>query len=101
MQLAKIRLPSGTATVGVVRGQSVVPFADPHGTPTTVAEILDDPDPGRRVAELIGSGSPTIALADAKLLPPIDRQEVWAAGVTYKRSKTARMEESTSAASLY
>src|SRR5512145_2947230 len=28
------------------------------------------------------------------VLPPIDRQEVWAAGVTYLRSRTARMEES-------
>jgi 2-dehydro-3-deoxy-D-arabinonate dehydratase len=40
-------------------------------------------------------------LADAALLAPIDCQEVWAAGVTYKRSKTARMEESQSAATLY
>jgi 2-dehydro-3-deoxy-D-arabinonate dehydratase len=31
------------------------------------------------------------------LLPPIQTQEVWAAGVTYQRSKTARMEESASA----
>jgi 2-dehydro-3-deoxy-D-arabinonate dehydratase len=30
-----------------------------------------------------------------KLLPPIGDQEVWAAGVTYLRSKTARMEESS------
>jgi 2-dehydro-3-deoxy-D-arabinonate dehydratase len=30
-------------------------------------------------------------------LPPIGRQEVWAAGVTYYRSRTARMEESKSA----
>lgn len=28
------------------------------------------------------------------LLPPIERQEVWACGVTYKRSRSARMEES-------
>lgn len=35
------------------------------------------------------------------LLAPIDRQEVWAAGVTYLRSKTARMEESESAANDY
>jgi 2-dehydro-3-deoxy-D-arabinonate dehydratase len=28
------------------------------------------------------------------LLPPIDRQEVWASGVTYYRSRNARMEES-------
>jgi 2-dehydro-3-deoxy-D-arabinonate dehydratase len=31
------------------------------------------------------------------LLPPIDRQEVWAAGVTYVRSREARMEESATA----
>ncbi|MFB3905199.1 MAG: fumarylacetoacetate hydrolase family protein [Acidobacteriota bacterium] len=31
------------------------------------------------------------------LLPPLDRQEVWAAGVTYFRSRTARMEESSQA----
>ena len=31
------------------------------------------------------------------LLAPIDSQEVWAAGVTYKRSRTARMEESKAA----
>jgi 2-dehydro-3-deoxy-D-arabinonate dehydratase len=28
------------------------------------------------------------------LLPPIDTQEVWAAGVTYLKSRDARMEES-------
>src|SRR5215212_11206318 len=32
--------------------------------------------------------------SDNEILPPIDEQEVWAAGVTYLRSKTARMEES-------
>jgi 2-dehydro-3-deoxy-D-arabinonate dehydratase len=31
------------------------------------------------------------------LLPPVRSQEVWAAGVTYYRSRTARMEESKSA----
>jgi 2-dehydro-3-deoxy-D-arabinonate dehydratase len=31
------------------------------------------------------------------LLPPIGNQEVWAAGVTYLRSRTARMEESAAA----
>ncbi len=38
-----------------------------------------------------------------KILPPIGSQEVWAAGVTYLRSKVARMEESeeSGAASFY
>jgi 2-dehydro-3-deoxy-D-arabinonate dehydratase len=42
-------------------------------------------------------------LADDSILPPISRQEVWAAGVTYLKSRDARMEESQSsgAASLY
>ena len=31
---------------------------------------------------------------ETELLPPIGTQEVWAAGVTYYRSRTARMEES-------
>ena len=35
----------------------------------------------------------THALKDITLLAPVDHQEVWAAGVTYLRSKTARMEE--------
>jgi 2-dehydro-3-deoxy-D-arabinonate dehydratase len=35
--------------------------------------------------------------ADRPLLPPIGTQEVWAAGVTYFRSRAARMEESKSA----
>lgn len=39
----------------------------------------------------------------SSLLPPIGRQEVWAAGVTYLRSREARMEESadSGAADLY
>jgi 2-dehydro-3-deoxy-D-arabinonate dehydratase len=33
----------------------------------------------------------------ASILPPVGNQEVWAAGVTYYRSRTARMEESKDA----
>jgi 2-dehydro-3-deoxy-D-arabinonate dehydratase len=40
-------------------------------------------------------------LAPGSLLPPIGTQEVWAAGVTYLKSRDARMEESETAASLY
>jgi len=39
--------------------------------------------------------------AAAELLPPIARQEVWAAGVTYYRSRSARMEESEGAGNFY
>jgi len=39
--------------------------------------------------------------ASGELLPPIVSQEVWAAGVTYKRSREARMEESEKEADVY
>ena len=42
-----------------------------------------------RVRELQACTAPS----DQDLLPPIENQEVWAAGVTYFRSRTARMEE--------
>src|SRR5580700_1224348 len=37
------------------------------------------------------------AILDQDLLAPIESQEVWAAGVTYMRSRDARMEESRNA----
>ncbi|MCX6903916.1 MAG: fumarylacetoacetate hydrolase family protein [Verrucomicrobia bacterium] len=44
---------------------------------------------------------PRHALDQVRLLPPVERQEVWAAGVTYLRSKQARMEESNFSATAY
>jgi 2-dehydro-3-deoxy-D-arabinonate dehydratase len=41
------------------------------------------------------------SLNQIQLLSPIERQEVWAAGVTYLRSKNARMEESNFSANAY
>lgn len=38
-----------------------------------------------------------LSILDQFLLPPIGRQEVWAAGVTYLRSRNARMEEAKAA----
>jgi 2-dehydro-3-deoxy-D-arabinonate dehydratase len=40
-------------------------------------------------------------LKQIQLLSPVERQEVWAAGVTYLRSKKARMEESNFSANAY
>jgi 2-dehydro-3-deoxy-D-arabinonate dehydratase len=60
----------------------------------TLSGILHSPQPTDLARSL-----PVKATVDAKqvkLLAPIDDQEVWAAGVTYKRSKVAREEESAS-----
>jgi 2-dehydro-3-deoxy-D-arabinonate dehydratase len=42
-----------------------------------------------------------LSLEEVRLCAPVDRQEVWAAGVTYLRSKRARMEESDFSATAY
>jgi 2-dehydro-3-deoxy-D-arabinonate dehydratase len=62
--------------------------------------LLSHPDLTNLTQQLTVLG-PTISLEQVEWLPPIDAQEVWAAGVTYKRSQTARMEESEAAASCY
>ena len=47
--------------------------------------------------ELVSTAKPSEGFHDATLLAPICQQEVWAAGVTYYRSRGARMEESKDA----
>ena len=44
--------------------------------------------------ESIAAAAAFLPAASADLVAPIECQEVWAAGVTYFRSRTARMEES-------
>jgi len=64
-----------------------------------LAEILEADDPAAVATSLVGDRE--IALTDVQLLAPVDQQEIWAAGVTYKRSQAARMEESETSASCY
>lgn len=47
--------------------------------------------------QLMVEAKPADAVAPQDLLPPIGSQEVWAAGVTYYRSRDARMEEAKGA----
>lgn len=78
-----------------------------------LACLLQWPDPADVLRRALDAGLPSPldpALLDVPaavdpgaphLLPPLDRQEVWAAGVTYLRSKVARMAESEGAARFY
>src|SRR5580704_5374163 len=65
---------------------------------TNVDMLLAREDLHEYLLRIIAS-LPTVAEvpADRPLLPPIGTQEVWAAGVTYFRSRAARMEESKTA----
>ncbi len=66
-----------------------------------LSTLLETEDLVSRLRVLADSTLPHYQLADVQLLPPIERQEVWAAGVTYLRSKAARMEESDFSANAY
>ncbi len=59
-------------------------------THLSLSAILHGNDPPPTAVKI------TLPLSRVTLLPPIDKQEVWAAGVTYVRSKVAREEESAS-----
>ena len=67
----------------------------------TITTLLEDPDPQARLGSLAKSSLPSHPLKEVRLLSPVEGQEVWAAGVTYLRSKKARMEESDFSATAY
>ena len=67
----------------------------------SVSDLLESPDVGGVLRGIAGVALPELELAEVQLMSPVDRQEVWAAGVTYLRSKKARMEESDFSATAY
>jgi 2-dehydro-3-deoxy-D-arabinonate dehydratase len=61
-------------------------------------EVLDHDDP---LAAVAGRGASS-GLEPGALLPPIEAPEIWCAGVTYERSRDARLEEAqTDARDVY
>jgi 2-dehydro-3-deoxy-D-arabinonate dehydratase len=100
MKLAKFRHPNGSVGVGRIDQFSITPLNLTGRQYNSLSDILEADDP-MEVADFLSDPSARLSLGKAKLLPPIDQQEVWAAGVTYQRSQQARMEESTESASCY
>jgi 2-dehydro-3-deoxy-D-arabinonate dehydratase len=106
MYLCRYSDPRLGARLGLVRDDAIYDVGDRW---PSLAAFLDW-SVGREyllaeLAELLGDADPVAALADVSgpaapnamgLLKPTDAQEVWAAGVTYERSRVAREEESAS-----
>src|SRR5438874_2081638 len=63
--------------------------------------LLERDDLAEHLGRLSRELRSAIRLDQVRLLPPLERQEVWAVGVTYLRSKKARMEESDFSANAY
>jgi 2-dehydro-3-deoxy-D-arabinonate dehydratase len=99
--LCRFRLPDGTVHLGWWDGSAIADLRDARGEAPTLAGLLEEGTPLARAAADLALGAPRHALDEVALLPPIDTQEIWAAGVTYERSREARMTESESAADVY
>ncbi|APW59792.1 fumarylacetoacetate hydrolase family protein [Paludisphaera borealis] len=99
MRLLKFTLGTDpTPRVGCLEDGRVVPLG---AGPSALSDLLHSPDVARAVEDGKRRTSERLDLASVRVLAPIDRQEVWGAGVTYERSKVARQEESEQGATFY
>lgn len=97
MKLCRFKNAEGAVRIGRYQEDASVADLSAAGF-DSLTELLEDSD-ARARAE--AAETPTVAAGDVTLLTPVERQEVWAAGVTYLRSKKARMEESDFSANAY
>lgn len=86
--------------IGLVGEDLVVIDLAPAGI-TELTPLLEDARLAASLSRMETKAFPRMPLSEVKLLAPVERQEIWAAGVTYLRSKTARMEESEFSATAY
>jgi 2-dehydro-3-deoxy-D-arabinonate dehydratase len=95
MQLCKVQLSSGSVRTGVLEAERVRLLSG------NLSEILHSTRPVEAAQARLEQSRESVPIGEARLLAPIDQQEVWAAGVTYKRSEEARKRESVGAARFY
>jgi 2-dehydro-3-deoxy-D-arabinonate dehydratase len=99
MRIAKYRKHEvGDAYVGLISDDMIIQLGSGPGCLT---ELLHQQNRVEVINERLASAGPPVPLDSVELLAPLDRQEVWGAGVTFERSKKAREEESDSAALFY
>jgi 2-dehydro-3-deoxy-D-arabinonate dehydratase len=107
MKICRFKNKQAQARVGLVAEDASVVTNEVTLLDLTAAGVeslhvlLEREDLPGELAKLGGQKLPRISLREVQLLAPVERQEVWAAGVTYLRSKTARMEESDFSATAY
>ncbi len=100
MKICRFKNKTDEVRIGLVARHSTLLDLTPAGI-TQLFPLLENESSVTQLNQFAKYNLPRIALAEVKLLAPVERQEVWAAGVTYLRSKTARMEESDFSATAY
>jgi 2-dehydro-3-deoxy-D-arabinonate dehydratase len=100
MRLCRFKTPPGEIRPGLITEDSCVLDLAAAGI-SSCGQLLELPAPAEAINHLALQSLPRLPLAEVSLCPPVEEQEVWAAGVTYQRSKAARMEESNFSATAY
>jgi 2-dehydro-3-deoxy-D-arabinonate dehydratase len=100
MKLCRFKTGPNDVRIGWVTDDTSVLDLTSAGI-TQLNPLLESADPGGELNALDKKNLQRLSLSDVQLCAPVERQEVWAAGVTYLRSKTARMEESDFSATAY
>src|SRR4051794_32041009 len=96
--LFQLRLPDGS--VRLARGEAGSGPAELLSANLSVDPLIAAG--GAALQDVVEQADPVDNLpADYRLLPPLGRQEVWAAGVTYMRSRDARIEEAVDEGDCY
>lgn len=100
MKICRFKNKTGEIRVGLAKDDATIFDLTGAGV-GSITKLLESADVVGHLQVLANRGLPTLPLSDVQLCAPVERQEVWAAGVTYLRSKTARMEESDFSATAY
>jgi 2-dehydro-3-deoxy-D-arabinonate dehydratase len=99
MNICRFKHGNEEVRIGLVRETTVLDLT--AGGLVSMQALLESDDPVGEARELCRRDLPSLSLSQVTLCAPIERQEVWAAGVTYLRSKSARIEESDFSATAY
>ena len=93
-------ITQGQVRVGLVATSDRITDLTVAGV-TRLTPLLEREDAVTYLQSLAAKKLPRIHIGEVRLLAPVERQEIWAVGVTYLRSKKARMEESDFSANAY
>lgn len=99
MKLCRFQKEHGRPRVGLLQGGEVLDLSA-EGI-DRMSSLLEFDGLLAQLAGLAAQNLPRHPLDAVRLLAPVEQQEVWAVGVTYLRSKKARMEESEFSATAY
>jgi 2-dehydro-3-deoxy-D-arabinonate dehydratase len=101
MKLCRFKAaPSASVRVGLIADDRTVLDLTQHGI-QRMKTLLEREDLVEALSQFSRTPLSAYPLSAVALVTPVESQEVWAAGVTYLRSKQARMEESDFSADAY